>query len=149
GSAYVGGMDFFGDESDLVREFDLNDIAILAPGAQPSPSLDLPKSLLTALDTFMIGATYKRMKETDQNCAFLCHVSTKTSDHEHIVILLRKYKKDMAAGVKDKQPAVMKRLRAAFDDLATTDKGLKESSFEEIVKKIGFYSPGITVKLVN
>lgn len=107
GSDYVGGNDFFGDDSDLVREFALNDIAVLAPGAQPTPTLEIPKSLLAALDTFMIGATFKRMKEADQNCAFLCHVSTRTSDHEHIVDILRKYKKDLAAGVKGKNPTVL------------------------------------------
>ncbi len=149
GSDYVGGKDFFGDESDLVREFDLNDIAVLAPGAQPTPTLEIPRSLLTALDTFMIGATFKRTKEADQNCAFLCHVSTRTSDHRHIVDLLRKYKKDLAAGVKGKNPAILKRLKAAFDDLASTDKGLKGAEFDNLVEKIGFYSPGITVKLVN
>lgn len=42
GSDYVGGDDFFGDRSDLVKEFDLNDIAILAPGHQPTPRLEIP-----------------------------------------------------------------------------------------------------------
>ena len=79
GSDYVGGDDFFGDKSELVREFDLSDIAVLAPGPQPTPTLPYPESLLKALDTFMIGATFKRMKDADQNCAFLCHVSTKTA----------------------------------------------------------------------
>ena len=46
----------------------------------------------------MIGATFKRTKEADQNCAFLCHVSTRTDDHKHIVDLLRKYKTDLATG---------------------------------------------------
>src|SRR3984893_823314 len=77
GADYVGGEDFFGDESGLVREFDLNDISVLAPGAQPTPTLEIPKSLLRGLDTFMIGATFKRTKEADQNSAFLCHVITR------------------------------------------------------------------------
>ena len=79
GHDYVGGDDFFAVGSKLIKEFDLNDIATLAPGAQPAPRLELPKSLTAALDTFMIGATYKRRKDADQNCAILCHVSTKTS----------------------------------------------------------------------
>jgi hypothetical protein len=57
GSDYVGGEDFFGDDSNLVRQFDLNDINALFAGAQPTPMLEIPKSLLQALDTFMIGAT--------------------------------------------------------------------------------------------
>lgn len=149
GSDYVGGDDFFGDDSDLVREFDMNDITVLAPGAQPVPTLEIPKSLLKALDTFMIGATYKRTAEPDQNCAFLCHVSTKTSDHKHIVDLLRKYKTDLAAGVKAKRNAILRRLEAAYDDLASTHDRLRAVKFADLLDAIGFFSPGITVKLVN
>lgn len=149
GSEYVGGEDFFGDGSNLVREFDLDDIAVLAPGPQPAPTLHIPKSLLTALDTFMIAATYKRKHDVEQNCAFLCHVSTRTDDHKHIVNLLRKYQIDLSSGVKSKNVALIKRLRAAYDDLATTHPGLKEASFDGLVEAIEFFSPGITVKLVN
>jgi hypothetical protein len=149
GADYVGGEDFFGDGSTLVREFDLDDITTLAPGPQPSPTLEIPKSLLRALDTFMIGATFKRTQEADQNCAFLCHVSTRTDDHKHIVDLLRKYKTDLATKVKAKDPVVIARLKAAYDDLASTDERLRKSDFDGLVTAIGFYSPGITVKLVN
>ncbi len=149
GSDYIGGDDFFGDESKLVREFDLNDISVLAPGAQPTPALDIPRSLLRALDTFMIGATFKRTKDADQNCAFLCHVSTRTSDHRHIVDLLRRYKADLAAGVKGREQAVINRLSVAYDDLASTHQGLSAAKFEGLVEAVGFFSPGISVKLVN
>lgn len=149
GAGYVGGEDFFGDGSALVREFALNDITALAPGNQPTPTLEIPRSLLKALDTFMVGATFKRTKEADQNCAFLCHVSTRTADHKHIVDLLRQYKTDLATKVRAKNPAVLGRLRAAYDDLATTHAGLKNSKFDDLVDAIGFFSPGITVKLVN
>jgi len=149
GAGYVGGEDFFADTSTLVREFDLNDIAVLAPGPQPNPTLEIPRSLLRALDTFMIGATFKRTQEADQNCAFLCHVSTRTDDHKHIVDLLRKYKTDLATKVKARDQATIARLKAAYDDLAATDARLRESKFEDLVTAIGFFSPGITVKLVN
>ncbi len=149
GSDYVGGDDFFGDHSTLVREFDVNDIAVLAPGAQPTPTLDIPKSLLRALDTFMIGATYKRTKEPGQNCAFLCHVSTKTSDHRHIVDLLRKYKTDLAVRLKTNHQPTIKRLTQVYDDLAATHRGLSGTGFDSLIEKVGFFSPGITVKLVN
>lgn len=149
GSDYVGGEDFFGDASKLVREFDLDDITTLAPGPQPTPTLEIPGSLIRALDTFMVGATFKRKSEPDQNCAFLCHVSTRTDDHKHIVDLLRKYKTDLASGVRAKNPVTLKRLRSAYDDLASTHEALRASKFEDLVEAIGFYSPGITVKLVN
>jgi hypothetical protein len=149
GAEYVGGEDFFGDGSTLVREFPLSDIQILAPGPQPSPTLQIPRSMVEALDTFMIGATYKRTTEADQNCAFLCHVSTLTSDHKHIVDLLRKYKADLAAGVGAKKAAVITRLKAAYDSLALSHEGLRNSAFGDLVEAIGFLSPGISVKLVN
>ena len=149
GRDYVGGDDFFADNSKLVREFDLNDITVLAPGPQPTPALEIPKSLVRALDTFMVGATFKRTKEADQNCAFLCHVSTRTSDHRHIVDLLRKYKADLAAGLKAKDQKIVARLKAAYDDLAMTHAQLSASPFDKLVEAVEFFSPGITVKLVN
>jgi hypothetical protein len=149
GGDYVGGEDFFGEGSRLVREFDLNDITTLAPGAQPAPTLEIPRSLLRALDTFMIGATFKRTQDADQNCAFLCHVSTRTNDHRHIVDLLRKYKTELALKLKARDRAVLARLKAAYDDLAATDERVKRSDFDKLVESIEFFSPGITVKLVN
>lgn len=149
GADYVGGDDFFSQDSSLVREFPLSDITVLAPGPQPVPSNRLPESLLNALDTFMIGATYKRESQPDQKCAFLCHVSTRTTDHKHIVELLRKYKGDLAAGLKDKNEKLIARLRNAFNDLAKTHKELAKADFNKLLNKIEFLSPGITVKLVN
>lgn len=149
GKGYVGGKDFFGGNADLVREFDLGDLGALALGNQPAPTLAAPKSLLLALDTFMIAATFKRTHEPDQNCAFLCHVSTKTSDHKHIEGILRKYKSDIAAGVASGNPALLGRLKGAYDDLAATDSRLAVVGFDSLVEAIGFFSPGINVKLVN
>jgi len=149
GSGYVGGDDFFGESTNLVREFDLQDIAVLAPGPQPKPTLIIPKSLLKALDTFMIGATFKRTKDADQNCAFLCHVSIRKDDHEHIVNLMRKYKTDLSTALKNNDVAVLARLKAAYEDLAATHEGVKATRFEDLAKAIGFFAAGITVKLVN
>lgn len=149
GHDYVGGEDFFGDDSLLVREFDPNDIVMLAAGSQPSPRLQIPASLMRALDTFMVAATFKREKEADQNCAFLCHVSTKTADHRHIVDLFREYKTSLTHGLRNGDQKMVDRLRYAYNDLATTHQGIANTSFPELVKVIGFFSAGITVKLVN
>ncbi len=149
GADYVGGDDFFGINSKLITEFPLQDITTITPGAQPNPTLEIPKSLLQALDTFMIGATSKRLSTPDQNCAFLCHVSTRKNDHNHIVNLLRKYKTDLASDVKSNDPAMIQRLKAAYEDLASTDEHVRQTDFDELVQAIGFFSPGITVKLVN
>lgn len=97
----------------------------------------------------MVGATYKRTKDADQNCAFLCHVSTRTSDHGHIVDLLRSYKTTLASKLKAKDSKIISRLKSAYDDLTSTDPGLKGSPFDELLDAIEFLSPGIMVKLVN
>lgn len=149
GAAYVGGEDFFGDGSVLVREFPLADISKLTSGAQPTPRLETPKSLLEALDTFMIGATHKRVLDAEQNCAFLCHVSTRTADHKHIERLLRRYQLDLAKGIKARKAALIGRLRLAFDDLLSTYSGLKNPGFDALLEAMDFFTPGITVKLVN
>jgi hypothetical protein len=149
GRDYVGGDDFFSDGSNLVHEFDMNDITVIAPGPQPTPRQEIPSSLLSALDTFMIGATYKRTADVDQNCAFLCHVSTRKSDHTHIVDLLRAYKAELADGLKAMKPRVIARLRAAYTDLANTHPHLAAASFDNLIEAIKFFSPGIAVKLVN
>ena len=150
GGDYVGGDDFFSrGVDDLVREFPLTDLTTLSAGAQPTPGNQIPSSLLAALDTFMIGATYKREAQPDQKCAFLCHVSTRTSDHKHIVELLRKYKADLGIGLKAGNAKLIARLRAAFDDLAGTHKQLAKADFEKLLGRIEFLSAGIHVKLVN
>jgi len=149
GQDYVGGQDFFADDSELVREFDLDDIDILAPGTQPNPRLEIPRSLVSALDTFMVGATFKRTRDADQNCAFLCHVSMRKDDHRHIVDLLRQYKEDLSSALKRRDAKVIARLKAAYDDLASTHSGLKAAKFDDLVGAIEFFSPGIVVKLVN
>lgn len=149
GADYVGGEDFFSDGSSLVKEFPLSDIAGLTPGPQPAPSQVIPTSLLRALDTFMIAATYKRSSEPTENCAFLCHVSTKTSDHDHIVGLLRKYKADLTSSLKSKDQKVIARLRNVYDDLASTHTPIKQASFDSLLEAVEFFSPGIAVKLVN
>ena len=50
--------------------------------------------------------------------------------------------------MKAKKQAIITRLKAAYDDFRLTHAGLK-NSFDELVEAIGFFSPGITVKLVN
>lgn len=149
GRDYVGGDDFFGDASTLVREFPLTDITALTAGGQPAPTLDAPQSLILALDIFIVGATFKRMRDPEQNCAFLCHVSTRKADHGHIVSLMRAYKTDLQSKLKKADAAVLKRLKTAYDDLAATHAALKATSFDAIIESVTFFSPGITVKLVN
>lgn len=150
GKDYVGGDDFFSrGVHELVREFPLSDLTALSAGMQPTPGSQMPGSLLAALDAFMIGATYKREVEADQKSAFLCHVSTRTADHKHIVDLLRKYKADLGVGLKAGNQKLVARLRKAFDDLAGTHNQLAKADFNHLLDRISFLAAGIHVKLVN
>lgn len=149
GADYIGGDDFFGEDSKLVREFHINDISAITTGNQPSPNQNPPKSLINALDTFMIAATFKRIKAADQNCAFLCHVSTRKADHDHIVEVMRQYKTDLPEKLKAKNPAVLLRMKSAYEDLSSTHPELSAISLDDLLTKIIFFSPGINVKLVN
>lgn len=150
GSDYVGGDDFFlNATSDLVREFPLTDLTVLSAGAQPLPSNQVPDSLLAALDTFMLGATYKREMQPDQKYAFLCHVSTRTSDHKHMVELFRWYKANLSSGLRSKNATLLSRLKKSFEDLSRTHDGLAQYDFDKLLSRIQFLSPGIHVKLVN
>ncbi len=40
-------------------------------------------------------------------------------------------------------------LKTAYDDLASTHEGLRKTKFDSLLDAVGFFSPGITVKLVN
>ncbi|MGH9533848.1 MAG: Z1 domain-containing protein [Terriglobales bacterium] len=149
GADYVGGEEFFGDNAQLVNEFPGNDLSFLAPGSQPTPRVTSPASLLKALDCFMVGATFKRLKEPDQNCAFLCHVSARTTDHRHMVEVMRKYKSDLAVGLRDGENATLARIKAAYEDLRRTCAPLGAVDARSIIEKVSFFAPGIDVKLVN
>lgn len=149
GSGYVGGADFFEDGSLLVKQFPLSDITALTGGAQPMASLKPPASLLTALDMFMVGTTFKRSSNPKDNCAFLCHVSTKTADHRYIERMLQQYRLDLISKTGSNDPAIRARLKAAYDELCITSHELKTMPFDELFKNLAFLSKGAAVKLVN
>jgi len=149
GAQYVGGEDFFGVGSKLIEQFPASDILALTPASQPTPRMDMPHSLLAALDTFMVGATFKRHSDPKQNCAFLCHVSTRTTDHKHIVDLLTSYKLEFADKVRAKNATVVQRLRRVYDALCATHPPLLAMAFDDLLSALGFFAPSIAVKLVN
>ncbi len=149
GEDYVGGEDFFGESSALVREFPISDIATLVQGTQPTPREELPRSLVEALDVFVLGATYKRRNDATQNCAFLCHVSTKKADHEHIVKLLFRYKEQLTSLRGGGSSGVRDRLQAGYKGLARTHAGLRKPPFVDLLEDLAFLSQGTHIRLVN
>jgi hypothetical protein len=149
GSDYVGGDDFFREESVITKEFPLDHLEHLSAGGSAASSTELPSSLVESLDHFMIGATFKRLSDAQQHYAYLCHVSIRRDDHEHIVAMLRRYKDDLAAKLAAGHEPTKARLRKSFEKLGATHPPLAGADFDDIVARIGRYAVGVHIKLVN
>jgi hypothetical protein len=152
GAGYVGGDDFFGDGSkNLLRDVDINEIALLKASNQPKPNGALPTGLKKALFTFFVAAAAKVIARPTENFAFLCHVSMGTKDHEYTRLLLDDFKGETISAFKNKSSAkytaMEKGIREAYDDLSKTDQSLP--SFADILTKIERYIPGANIKLIN
>jgi hypothetical protein len=149
GADYVGGDDFFSDNSSLIQEFDIADIAHMSGGGQPAPNNGAPSSLIEALDHFMVAATFKRLNDPTQNCAFLCHVSMRKDDHDLIVAMLRRYKDELRTKLGAGHEPTALRIKAAFEKLSKTHPPLAVVDFRQILERIGRYAPGVNIKKVN
>lgn len=152
GEGYVGGYDFFGDpERKLLHIVPIEEVQALQAGHQPQPTGTIPTGLKTALLTFLVSATAKKIENPSKSYAFLCHVSIRTQDHNQIVSLIDQFKDDVhriLQGENSRQrEALISDLKAAYDDLAHTQVGLPP--FEQIIEKIKFYLGGANVKLIN
>ena len=153
GQGYVGGDGFFGDPNQrLLRIVDIEEISKLRASHQPTPSGVIPTGLKSALLTFLVAATARKIElPINRNgYAFLCHVSMNTRDHEHIVTLIEKFKEDALHTLQKPGTArhtrLMAELKDCYDDLAQTQAGL--APFEQILEKIKFFFPGANVKLI-
>lgn len=152
GAGYVGGDNFFGAGSgNLLRLVDINEVALLKASNQPKPTGALPAGLKKALYTFLVGAAAKVIERPSENFAFLCHVSMSTKDHEYTRQLLDDFRADTITTFKNKASVkyvvLEKALKEAYDDLATTYKGLPKLA--EVLTKIRFYIPAANIKLIN
>lgn len=152
GAGYVGGDDFFGEGSkNLLRDVDINEIALLKASNQPKPSGALPVGLKKSLFTFFVAAAARVIARPAENFAFLCHVSMGTKDHEYTRLLLDDFKGDAISAFKNKTAskyaAIEKGVKEAYDDLSKTEPSLPP--FADILGKIERYIPGANIKLIN
>lgn len=154
GPGYVGGEDFFGPRSaKLLRPVDLSEVSQLQATNQPSPTGKIPDGLKKAVYAFLVGASARVITDSTYQggFAFLCHVSMNKGDHAHIVKLLDNFKEEMITTIGSpssiKYKTLMRELKVAYDDLATTDSSLP--SFKQVVEKIEFYIKGANIKLIN
>lgn len=151
GEGYVGGEDFFGGGTTLIRDVELTEVDHLRATNQPSPAGTVPGGLKRALLSFLVAAGAKLINDPRQGCSFLCHVSVARKDHEYIVGLIDRFKGDMLRTLRDPDTArhagLIDDLRAAYEDLKTTEPALPQ--FDGVLNTIGFYLPGAKVKLIN
>lgn len=152
GKGYVGGEAFFGDGRDrLLRIVDLTEVNQLKASNQPAPTGNLPSGLKQALCTFLVATSAKVLERPTDGFAFLCHVSMAKRDHNYIVTLIDAFKEDtirtFLKPTSAKYAAMLKDLKDAYDDLATTEQALP--TFDKIVEQIKFYINGANIKLIN
>lgn len=151
GPGYVGGEAFFGPQNQLLRLVPIDEVDELCSTHQPAPSGVIPVGLARALFTFLVAATAKVLQHPANGYAFLCHVSIKKVDHDHIVTLIDRFKEETARTLRgpasNQQTRIINELKAVYDDLSGTQPNLP--AFDLIVEKIKFYLPGANIKLVN
>lgn len=151
GPGYVGGEEFFGPESKLLRYVDIEEVELLRATHQPSPTGTVPVGLEKALYTFLVAATSKIVQNSGEGYTFLCHVSVNKKDHEYIVTLLDRLKEETLNILREPATGKYKKLvddlKDAYDDLLTTQGALPD--FDLVLDKIRFFLPGASIKLIN
>ena len=151
GADYVGGNEFFREDSPLLDFVDLAEVNQLVVGNQPTPRVRLPQGLRRALITFLVAAGARAVTFPEQNFAFLCHVSMATTVHNHIVRLIDEFRDSIIATFQDrtknKYVALVDELRRAHAALAVTEQALP--NYELIEERIDFLIRGASVKLIN
>ena len=151
GPGYVGGNEFFGPNSSLLRPVPLAEVQSLVVRNQPRPSGRLPDGLRAALCTFLVAAGAKLEAYPDESFAFLCHVSLSNADQAHIVTLIERFKDEVSNTLQAKgtakYTALLKELKAAYTDLSATDPNLPTPAVIE--QNIEFFIRGSGIKLVN
>jgi hypothetical protein len=151
GPGYVGGEAFFGQNTRLIEDVDINEVNQLKSTNQPSGSGTVPSGLKEAICTFLIAATSKILSGSDSNYAFLCHVSVNKRDHEHIVGLIDRFREDSLRKLSNPTSSgyatLLKDLKKAYDNLLITDQNLPK--LDIIVEKIKFYLRGAIIRLIN
>src|SRR3972149_5795669 len=153
GPGYVGGYEFFGDPAKkLLRTVEIGEVEELKTSPQPQPTGRIPSGLETALLTFLVAATARKIENPGKRYAFLCHVSMNKKDHDYIVTLIEQFKEDALhilsqSSDNPTRAQGMAKLEATYHDLEQTQVGLPP--FDQIVEKIKFYLHGANVKLIN
>ncbi len=127
GEAYTGGKEFFGKNTQLVKE--------IFPEEVPSPENELsasPKSLLSALRYFLLASAHHsltKVKKKDRNRSMMVHPAMQTSSHKLYITWIERSFKTLKSFVQKqyrvKPDAVASRFQAEYDSLKITYPAIK------------------------
>ena len=151
GPGYIGGDEFFCEDSTLLKYVDQEEVDELRAGHQPSPSKRIPDGLRMAICTFFVAAASLRIQRPTDCFAFLCHVSLKQSDQSHVVDVLDAFKRYVYETLSQQGSGGYQQLHQlfeqAYDELLETNGSLPP--FEAVLDRIAFWVRGASIKLVN
>ena len=149
GDAYVGGRDFFADNSNYVRVIPPEDVPV-----KSNPLSEPPESLLQALRVFMVGVTAGlRASRNTGNRSMLVHPSHRTEQHQEYCSWVREifeaWKSILTLPDDDSDKLeLIEDFREAYDDLAETARS-DIPAFNELVPSLSMAFRNTRVLEVN
>ncbi|ASS74799.1 hypothetical protein CIG75_07285 [Tumebacillus algifaecis] len=153
GEAYVGGEDFFSENANChyLQRVDEQELSSLS-GKVSNVNKTIPQGLKLAICQFYVGSTIKILKREGRHFSFLCHVSLKKADHDHIRIIIQKYTEELALQLRSKEDSpkkirIIKDLKQAYENLKPHVQ--KVPDFEEIEQKLVLYINNTAIQVIN
>ena len=149
GDEYVGGRDFFADNSNYVRVIPPEDVPV-----KSNPLSEPPESLLQALRVFMVGVTAGlRASRNTGNRSMLVHPSHRTGQHQEYCSWVREifeaWKSILTLPDDDSDKLeLIEDFREAYDDLAETARS-DIPAFNELVPSLSLSFRNTRVLEVN
>ena len=149
GDAYVGGREFFADNSNYVRVIPPEDVPV-----RSNPLSEPPETLLQALRAFMVGVTVGLLASRNTgNRSMLVHPSHRTEQHQEYCSWVREIFEAWRSilTLSDDDPdklELIEDFREAYDDLAETA-GSDLLAFDELVPSLSLAFRNTRVLEVN
>ena len=149
GDTYVGGREFFADNSNYVRVIPPEDVPV-----KSNPLIEPPETLLQALRVFMVGVTAGiRVSRNTGNRSMLVHPSHRTEQHQEFYNWVREifeaWKSTLTLPDADPDKLeLIEDFREAYGDLAETA-GSDLLAFDELVPSLSLAFRNTRVLEVN
>lgn len=148
GEGYTGGQSFFGGGSPpgLVRA--IPDDELFKPGAPPEGP---PESLLEAMRIFFVGCAVAAIRGRPNPRSMLVHPSPRQTDHRRYLSWVQEITNRWATALRsadvDERNDTLDEFRAAYDDLAQSDRNLPP--FDNLIQRLQISVGRVSLKEVN